>query len=453
MIAATRSRLLRYVVCAFAAAGGLGAVFVLGKRVRRKEVFVLLAVFETVLLTINGIHAVFLVTQNREGAPAAVNTFTDTFTVDPETPSPNIYWLFMDGMLGFEGMERLFGDSQDAFAEALAGQGFLVNRNAEFEVFHSTKRATAALMCPSWYDEEFLPLLRTVNLDDYVDKEKKLSEIDPLSARRNNELIRAFRAKGYTVNSISVLWLYQHNSFYEITDALFYENRVLSDAGSNFFVSYPLFLSLNDLLNRTLAPWRIISGGIKKTADSLFAKIFNAEDILQGSVDKTAFFGDAYDGSDQWYVDALVQTFGRAEPRFTIIHDLKTHCPFDRNEDGLLQTRSEEMGLDPSNYPPQHRYTAKIVLAYTALILEHDPDAIIVIQADHGLHHEESRKALLKQVGSEEDARVMQNQVMSAVRIPEAWGGLREPLDPLDISRVLINRYVGQNYDMVAVHP
>jgi hypothetical protein len=308
-------------------------------------------------------------------------------------------------------------------------------------------------MCPSWYDGEFLPLLRTVNLDDYGDKEKKLEKIDPLSARRNNELIRAFRTKGYTVNSISDLWLYQHNSFYEITDALFYENRLLSDAGSNFFVSYPLFLSLNDLLNRTLAPWRIISGGIEKTADSLFAKIFNAEDILQGSVDKTAFFGDAYDGTDQWYVDALEQTFGGAEPRLTIIHDIKAHFHFSRNEDGALQVRHGTAGLDPGNYPPQHRYTAKIVLAYTALILEHDPDAVIVIQADHGLHHEESRKALLKQGGSEEDARVMQNQVMSAVRIPETWGGLWESLDPLDISRVLVNRYVGQNYDMVAAHP
>jgi hypothetical protein len=47
----------------------------------------------------------------------------------------------------------------------------------------------------------------------------------------------------------------------------------------------------------------------------------------------------------------------------------------------------------------------------------------------------------------------MQNQVMSAVRIPETWGGLQEPLDPLDISRVLVNRYVGSNYAMVTAHP
>jgi hypothetical protein len=76
-----------------------------------------------------------------------------------------------------------------------------------------------------------------------------------------------------------------------------------------------------------------------------------------------------------------------------------------------------------------------------------------VVQADHGLHYAEHREALLKKGGTEDDVRVMQNQVMSAVRIPETWGGLRVPLDPLDISRVLINRYVGQNYKMVTVHP
>jgi hypothetical protein len=47
----------------------------------------------------------------------------------------------------------------------------------------------------------------------------------------------------------------------------------------------------------------------------------------------------------------------------------------------------------------------------------------------------------------------MQNQVMSAVRIPEIWGGLEKPLDPLDISRVLVNRYVGKNYELVTAHP
>jgi hypothetical protein len=430
----------------------LGAVFVLGKRVRRKEVFILFAVFETVLLVFNGIQTAVLAVSNKDHNASLAES--RTFTVDAQTPSPNIYWLFMDGMLGFEGMERLFGDSQDAFATALAGQGFLINRKAEFEVFHLTTRATAALMCPSWYDGEFLPLLRTLTPGDYQDKEKKLQWINPLAARQNNELIRAFQAKGYGVHSISGAVSYFTN-FHEIADIVFQENYMAYNDNNNstFLTSLMQFLLLDQLLKDTLAPWRVIHPIIIKAVTSVFVKTLNWEYVPQGISDKTAIFGNKYDGADQWYVDALVQTFSEVEPRLAIIHDAKAHWPFIRNEDGSPQVRSEAAGQDPDNYPPQHRYTAKIVLAYIALILEHDPDAVIVVQADHGLHDKKNRTALLEKGGTEEDVRVMQNSVMSAVRIPEKWGGLRESLDPLDISRALINRYVGQNYKMVTAHP
>jgi hypothetical protein len=55
-------------------------------------------------------------------------------------------------------------------------------------------------------------------------------------------------------------------------------------------------------------------------------------------------------------------------------------------------------------------------------------------------------------VFNDEDVRIMQNQVMSAVRIPEKWGGLDEPLDLLNISRVLANRYAGRNYPLLESH-
>jgi hypothetical protein len=421
-------------------------------------VFILFSVFETVLFALNAVPAVLALAANRDSGtpPAGVS-----FTVDEETPSPNIYWLFMDGMLGFAGMERLFGDPQEAFAAALEGYGFRINRNAAFEALHSTGRSTAVLMSPGWYDREFLPLLRTVNLDDYSDKEKKLGKINPLAARRNYELLRAFQTKGYTVYPISILGTYFHTSFHETADGVFYENKLLRNSGpfaqTNeqmlFFNRYIQFILLNNLLSETLAPWSIIDRFILKAADLLCAKWLNIEDVPQAVSDRTAVYGDTYNSADQWYVDALLKTFTEPGPRLTIIHEIKAHYPFIRDEDGSSEVRTEAVSMDPANYPPQHRYTAKITLAYIALILEHDPDAVIVVQADHGLHAEESREILLEKGGTEEDVRIMQNQVMSAVRIPETWGGLEEPLDPLDISRVLVNRYVGKNYSPVAAHP
>jgi hypothetical protein len=249
---------------------------------------------------------------------------------------------------------------------------------------------------------------------------------------------------------------------------VFYENKLLRNSGpltqaneplitaNDFFYGYIQFLSLNELLGGALAPWVFIDSFAGRVSSFLFfsfTKQLDIENVPQAVSDRTAVYGDAYDRTDQWYVDALLKTFTEAGPRLTIIHDLKAHFSFLRDEDGSPEARTETAGLDPANYPPQHRYAAKIALAYIALILEHDPDAVIVVQADHGLHHLRNREIFLKKGGTEEDVRIMQNQVMSAVRIPETWGGLEEPPDPLDISRLLVNRYVGKNYAPVAAHP
>jgi hypothetical protein len=453
LVGAGLGKPIRYGVSALCAAGGLGGGFVLGKKIRRKEVFMLLAVFETVLFILNAVPAgLALAAKADKGAPPT----GASFTVDAETPSPNIYWLFMDGMLGFEGMERLFGDRQEAFAAVLEGHGFRINRNATFEALHSTIRSTAILMSPAWYDREFLPVLDTVNLNNYNDKTRKLGYINTLRARQNNELLQAFRAKGYTVHTISDLGLYLHTYFSEIADMIYYENKLLANANHKIFTSFIQFNSLNSLLNEALGPWALIDIIVGKVSSFLFlsfTKQFDSEDVPQAVSVRTTVYGSTYDGTDQWYVDALLKTFTEAGPRLTIIHDTKAHWPFIRDENGSLETRTKAVSMDPANYPPQHRYAAKTALAYIALILEHDPDAVIVVQADHGLHSGTNRKILLEKGGTEEDVRIMQNQVMSAVRIPETWGGLEEPLDPLDISRELVNRYVGKNYSPVAAHP
>jgi hypothetical protein len=364
----------------------------------------------------------------------------------------------MDGMLGFYGMERLFGDNQKEFTASLVEEGFQINRKAEFEVFHGTTRATAALMSPSWYDNEFLPILHSIDIDDYNAKQKALGNLNPLFARRNNELIRAFIAKNYSVNIISGEENYFITNFYETADNLFYNGKLILNPNVKLFVSYIQFNNLNSILGGSLAPWTIIDEIVAKFAAGLYEKALNAAPVPV-IVDKTAIYGYEYGGDsfgskdDRWFIDAIAEISARQTPQFTIVHDLKAHFDFIRNEDGSLAHRAGNEGRNFENYPPQHRYAAKIVLAYTDFIIERDYDAIIVIEADHGLHMTEAREQLLAQNKTDEDVRVIQNQVMSAARIPEKWGGLDEPLDPLNISRVLANRYAGKNYQLLESHP
>jgi hypothetical protein len=438
---------LRYAASFFCIIFCFAAAFVFGRRVQKKEVYILIAVFETVLLVFNGAQSVYMAVKKSTSA-AVSSGIRREFNVNKDSPSPNIYWLFMDGMLGFEGVERLFGDEQKDFAAALKDRGFVINKDAEFEVFHATKRATAALFSPSWYDGEFLPLLKSINLDDYAEKEKKLKDLDPVEARKNNELILALRAKGYTINAVGQSDVFMHNNFYETADVLFYENGLLRNINEKKLFDYNTnALNLNTLIESVLACYKPFHSPVGKMIQAFYSKKLNPEPVEELNEYAVKCRPD-------WYFNSLFKTFSMANPKLTIIHDTKAHIPFMLNENGdVVVDKGGTSGFDPQNYPPQHRYASKILMEYISLILEYDADAVIVAQADHGLHSELPREIFLENGGSAEDVRIMQNQTMSAVRIPEKWGGLEEPLNPLNISRVFVNRYVGENYELLGENP
>jgi hypothetical protein len=110
-------------------------------------------------------------------------------------------------------------------------------------------------------------------------------------------------------------------------------------------------------------------------------------------------------------------------------------------------------------YPAQHAFSVNILLNYVDMILENDPDAVIVLQGDHGLHGlqrgdqhfpREEAKRLLNV--TDEELPAIWNHVISAIRLPRGkmTQETQEILsDPRNISRYLINEYVGQNYEYI----
>ncbi|MDR0525653.1 MAG: hypothetical protein LBG90_07270 [Spirochaetaceae bacterium] len=148
---------------------------------------------------------------------------------------------------------------------------------------------------------------------------------------------------------------------------------------------------------------------------------------------------------------AIAEIAAESSPQLVILYDLTAHASFAFNEDGSFNTGADL--LLPQFYPGTHRYAAKKILGYIDAILSWDRNAVIVVEADHGLHVEKTRQAFLAEGKTDDDIRLAQNQTLSAVRIPKEWGGLESPLDPLNISRELVNRYVGKNYRLLTEHP
>jgi hypothetical protein len=426
--------------------------FHFSRRLRKKEPFVIIAVFEIVLFLLNFVPAT--ISEIIKYFSHSDFGYTNNFKVDTNSPSPNIYWLFMDGMLGFKAMEDIFNDPQVEFESKLKERDFLVNRDAQFEISHSTMFAIPALMSPHYYDTAMAPLLASIDLNDYTSTIVSIRKLNTTNARKYNELVFAFNAKGYQVNTVSnFLGTY----FYPTTDNFYFQGKKGRQKDLADLKNIDAAMKLQDMLE-FLIKYTAIPGAIfypiTFITHNFVDKKLEFVKINPSGIDKNLIYGNIYQGGNTWYIDALAEVFAESEPQITILHEGLTHNPFFLSEDGSLINRTETEGQNPYNYPPQHRFAREVLLRYIDLIITADPGAIIVVQADHGLHHEDNRKQLLAMPGGNaETVRLMQNQTMSAVRIPEKWGGLDAPLDPLNITRELVNRYVGPNYELLDSHP
>jgi hypothetical protein len=309
-------------------------------------------------------------------------------------------------------------------------------------------------MSPRYYDTVMAPILASINLNNYDAIMNSIRKLDTINGKLNNELISAFNAKGYQTNTLAPSYT---RYFYPTTTHFYVDGKELRKKDFSVLESSHVLMQLQDLIElmgNTAIPSILLYRGIYPMLMRLADRQLELVDIPPSGIDKQLIYGNTYHGDNTWHIDALTEIFAGPEPRITIIHDGKAHYPFVLNEDGSYVGRTKTEGLNPYNYPPQHRFTGDVLVRIIDLIIANDPEPVIVIQADHGLHDEKTRKQLLAMPGGNADTvRLMQNQTMSAVRIPEKWGVLDSPLDPLNITRELVNRYVGPNYELLDSHP
>ena len=89
----------------------------------------------------------------------------------------------------------------------------------------------------------------------------------------------------------------------------------------------------------------------------------------------------------------------------------------------------------------------RICLLNFNYIKETDNDSIIIIQGDHGIHS--IRDSIIKDYYKVEGKGLLEirNSTISAIYLPEKYRVNTEYLDnPLNISRYLVNSFVGDNY-------
>ncbi len=412
--------------------------------------------FLWMLFVFNAVSAAFFLIGPSDFEEAPIK---ETFTVEEKEDRPNVYWIHCDGMLGFDSVERYFGDSQEWFAGELEERGFAINRDAAFNGRQGTFYAVAMLMCPDGYDNY---------IADNIERTREsapgysyfLSQISKL--RLNNEVQHGFQAAGYKTRLIPGMAPY----FYPTTDEVYVgttaedisvmypdnavQDKVLIWLEADIFLEYlhelshPIATVVSTVLEKVTAFG--VYGNANDERGAVAAKYPVTNVPSADFIEEVLYQRDGARNSMFTVITGLYN-LDNSEPYFTIVCDLIDHCPYILDENGNVVREEEDSTVH--DYLAQHTYGTKVLVNLVDMILQKDPDAVIVLQGDHGLHGN-NPKDFQEAFGPDTPAEDLWNHVISAIRVPEKYQNGEEPYalsNPLNVSRYLVNNFVGHNYN------
>jgi len=443
-----------------------------------------IAILLCLMFTFNFIPGAFTVsrskirrTYNNETSelPYAIKT---EFKVDRNLPKPNVYWLHMDGMVGFDAVERYFNDPQTELKNELTTRGFVINKSARLEAGY-TGVAIPAMTSPVFYDS-------------YLASE--LARVAQLTRTpRELSIYLAMTEKGFTLNDdifphIEILKAFSDAGYITIGNNLqtiTFDVRLPKDDGmlgtydSNIAYKPNRAINAFNILNdfKNLITDASALSVIKPKINELFEMKRPISNVLllpayQETVDKY-LTGCDIDPYMAIIIRCMKYATSMQTPHFLYFVNGTIHCinvnsteiggidygerigrAFGLDENGNFYKERLDDPHDVRLYLPQHKYAAKQMIAQVDIIIEDDPNSVIILEGDHGIHgigpgtdYYDSR-FMFSRGYSLEDQLNLNFDVISAVRIPPQYGKLSQPLDPLDITRYLVNNFVGKgNYD------
>jgi len=427
--------------------------FLSGKLQKRRIIFATVSGISILLFVLNAFPAVIPALGESTSSDSENNwQIRKYFDVDITSPHPDIYWLHMDGMLSLKSVEYYFNEPQDELRERLIDLGFVINEDAELYA-DLTARAVPALLSPDFYDSYLHELFaegRYLLRNDRTTLYTEAIFRDGISFANDiapyHELFRSFLQVGYTATMVAMLepsMFTVIDQFYRLTSNNYTIDLFSNEDGiseRHFLIDAIYLIELLSLM--TPVPSRFVSAIEHRNIE------WQAIPDYESRIDSLTTTTLNLSHERQIY-RALIDLFKSINPNPSLAYVTLnfTHAwvwgwQIDSDRDGYYATN-----LDL--YPIAYNYSAYVMLNVIDMILERNQDAIIIIQADHGLHLPDTQMALLEEELTEEDVLHLYNSVISAVRIPERYGGLDAPLAPLNITRELINRFIGDNYQLL----
>ena len=157
--------------------------------------------------------------------------------------------------------------------------------------------------------------------------------------------------------------------------------------------------------------------------------------------------------SNYWLAKAILKGLDESmkidDKKFVFIDFKLNHDPFTFDVNGNII--SEDLQYNAHYYLGNCIYSSYLLVDMLEFIENNDEDAVIIVQGDHGLHTIEDEMMLKLFATDMEGVQEIRNSVISAYYIPDKYrtGDEINLSDPLNVSRYLINNYIGKNYEYI----
>jgi len=400
------------------------------------------------------LHNNIIASSTDEGTETIIYLKRDNFNVDITLPSPNIYWLHMDGMMSLSAFQGLTGECNEDLRQQLANRGFMIYEDAVLNA-GGTNAAISFLLSPNIYDSYYharfiegeSPILWIPNIPKMLmyDSKDITSDVFPYY-----ELLLSLQKADYEIIMMAI----QRTVFTEAPFDFFYE---IGQFGPWLIDSRAQTSGIGIFLQQS---WDLLSLLKLTTPISILSNALHTQlnqsqphrlHISVNETNSTSIPGNIHINRQQLLhrertlYHALQKSLEiQSSPRFTFVANFFAHSAY-----WYLQEAHPPDAMNVELYVPSYNFAVESMLNTIDMILEQNTNAVIILQSDHGIHGVEPRNQLLDMGYTEEEVLYFRLSVFSAVRIPPQYGGMDAPLAPLNISRELVNRFVGENYTLI----
>lgn len=295
----------------------------------------------------------------------------------------NIYLLLFDEYAGFAQMEKYYGYDNRPLKDFLTENNFSVSYTS-----HNESNSTRVV------------LTNLVNLDYVVNADNVAKENETL--RKNGRLYDLMREQGYQVE---ILELY------------------------NF-----------------------MGGHIpQQEAASGEAVTVNGENLYDICIRQSAFYPFAHADTAEAIEDILMFADYLSDKEslpeggtFTLAYFVFPHQPFIVDENGAAIPQSQSSNWEDSRYYlGQYKYATKLILSILDNIIQNDPEAVIILQSDHG-----ARATTHKDYTKKFPMEIMTNNFNAVY-----FGGDKlldiEGQSSINTVRMVLNQLWGTDYEML----